>query len=145
MATMAHTLNWIVENKVIHAKLWGDLELDELTTINQSIVDRMHDGHPPVYVILDMTGVRRYPTSLPHLARIAEFIHDPYLAWIMLLSDNAILRAVASAITYTTRTRLMSFPTLRAALADIARREPHLKDIIALLPPNQPGSPLQNV
>lgn len=94
-------MDWLIKDRLVFQRCWGELTLDELRSTNHDFVDCIHAGMPLVHTIIDLTEVTDFPKSLTEINR--AFARDEEtlqrLGWTLVISTHPILRFFASIVT----------------------------------------------
>ncbi|MBZ0288120.1 MAG: hypothetical protein K8I30_10940, partial [Anaerolineae bacterium] len=61
--------------KVIDARLYGDVTVDELRQLNAKLTEYFEAGHPPVHRLMDLTDITTFPKNLGETASALQYLH----------------------------------------------------------------------
>ena len=115
---MPYSLEWYVPKRLILEKAFGDLTVEELVRFNAEVTTMItNEGTAPVHVIADLTKVERYPSSLRDILNTMRQNNPEKVGWMVVVTENPIMRFVASMIFQMARLRLRIFPTMAQAVA----------------------------
>lgn len=94
-------VKWYFEDRVLYERLYGTVTLDDIRSLNIASKAFLANGTPLVHVIVDLSEVERFPTSL---ATIKEFVkpapNQKALGWVILFgTTNPLLRFLSSVVT----------------------------------------------
>lgn len=120
---MTHRFEWLVERRLVRLEIFGSISFDELRAISASIVEQCDTGIAPVHSVIDVRGVDHYPKNLTELASAFKTKPSSKLGWIMLITDNTLIRFLGSVIIQLSGQRFSAFADYPAALTYLARRD----------------------
>ncbi len=114
-------------------RLYGVVTLEDVQGSNVQLKALLASGVAPTHVIVDLSGVERFPTSL---STIKEFIkpvpNQDILGWVLIFgAKNSLLRFLASMVTQFTgdNVRMRMFDNLTDTLDFIRTQDETLADI----------------
>ena len=90
---------WYVPNRVVLARFYGDVVLEDYHSSRSGINGLIEIGDAPVHTIVSVTDVNSYPKDLNAVRQILAGGHHPNVGWIVVITDNKVLRFFASVIT----------------------------------------------
>jgi hypothetical protein len=109
---------WIVPGRVLASHFSGDLHLEEVKESNgEAQVWIASEGVAPVHTIVDLSGVKRYPTSLKDVRDIVRVDHPEMAGWSVIVSGNTIIRFISSTVTQLMRQKVRVFDNMDEAYA----------------------------
>src|SRR5579871_3388456 len=115
---MPYSIEWYVPNRLILEKAFGNLTIEELLRFNAEVTQIIADeGVTPVHIIADLSKVERYPSSLREIMNTMRQSNPEKIGWMVVVTENPILRFLASTVFQMARLRLRIFPTMTQATA----------------------------
>ena len=118
---MPYRIQWYVEGRVILEEAFGDVTVEELIRFNAEVTTLIVDqGIAPVHVIVDLTKVEKYPSSLREVLGTMRQKHPEKVGWMLVVTESPIMRFVASTVFQIARLKLRTFATLQQAKGFLA-------------------------
>ena len=115
---MPYSIEWYVPNRLILEKAFGNLTIEELLRFNAEVTKIIADeGMTPVHIIADLSKVERYPSSLREIMNTMRQSNPEKIGWMVVVTENPIMRFMASTVFQMARLRLRIFPTMTQATA----------------------------
>ena len=110
---MAASNEWIVPGRVLASHFSGDLKLDEVSASNNEAQEWIaNEGVAPVHTIVDLSGVKRYPTNLKDVRDIVRVDHPEMAGWSVIVSGNTIIRFISSTVTQLMRQKVRVYDNM---------------------------------
>ncbi len=125
--TMPYEMSWLVEKRVIYARMYGHMTSEELTAYYQSMLTHARVSELLLHTLTDTTDITRIDMGLRDLQNMS-FAGIRNLGWAVFISPSKINRFFASVITQLSKKRGRQFATLEEGLK-------FLQDIDDTLPP----------
>jgi hypothetical protein len=114
---MPYSFDWVVQGRVVLEKAFGDVTIEELVRFNAEVTTLIAEqGIAPVHVIVDLTNVGKYPSSLKDIMSTMRQRVPDKVGWMLVVTQNPIMRFVASIIFQLARLRVRMFQTIQEAL-----------------------------
>jgi hypothetical protein len=114
---------WYVNKRVLLIKMYGDLDLDEMTRNNDEMVAKMNEGTPLVHILIDDAKVGKIPASLGQLKQIFTGPH-PSAGWVILIGPGSqIQNFLVGMIGKILRANIRREATLEAAIKFLRERD----------------------
>jgi len=121
---MPYRFEWYVEGRVILEEAYGNVTIEELVRFNAEVTALIVEkGIPPVHVIVDLTRVEKYPSSLREIMGTMRQKSPEKVGWMLIVTDSPILRFIASTIFQLARLKLRTFATLPQARQFLAEND----------------------
>jgi hypothetical protein len=118
---MPYRFEWYVEGRVILEEAYGNVTIEELVRFNAEVTTLIIEkGIPPVHVIVDLTRVEKYPSSLREVMSTMRQKAPEKVGWMLIVTENPIMRFVASMVFQLVRLRLRTFATMEQAKGFLA-------------------------
>lgn len=114
---------WYIPNRVLYQRMYGEITLEELRGFNVESLQYVEQGQAPVHTLVDMREVTKYPMNLREIS--SQLLNDPgpKLGWVMVITNNPVLRFLASVVVQVAKVRTGVFPSIDEALAFVAKRD----------------------
>src|SRR5690349_20430723 len=113
---MPYKIEWYVEGRVILEEAYGDVTVEELVSFNAEVTSLIaNEGIAPVHVIVDLSKVEKYPSSLREVLGTMRQKNPEKVGWMLIVTESPIMRFIASTIFQIARLRLRTFSTLAQA------------------------------
>lgn len=129
-------LKWYLQDRVLLQRLSGVVTLEDVKVSNAQLKTFLASGVAPTHVIVDLSGVERFPTSL---STIKEFVqpvpNQDILGWVLIFgAKNALLRFLASMVTQLAgeNVRMRMLDTLPEAIDFIRKQDETLVNLPVL-------------
>jgi len=118
---MPYQVSWYYEKRILYSRIEGDITLDEVKAMNDTIVQQyLPQGTPLVHSIVDVTRVGKYPMNVGQLSQAVKFDNSTS-GWLVVVSKaNPIIRFFASVITQVSDTRFRMYSTVDEAVTFLA-------------------------
>ncbi len=112
---MPYEMSWLVDKRVIYARLYGYVTEEELASYYQSMVTLAQDSELLLHTLTDSSGMTGMKMSFRELQNMGfSGIHN--LGWAILISPSKLNRFFASVITQLSHKRGRQFATLEEGL-----------------------------
>ncbi len=114
---MPYSIEWKVKDRLILETAFGVITVEELVRFNEEVTKMIiEEGTSPVHIIADLTKVERYPPLRDILSAMRKTAPDK-VGWMVVVTENPIMRFLASMIFQIARLRLRMYPTMQQAMA----------------------------
>ena len=121
---MPYRIQWYIEKRVILEEAFGNVTIEELVQFNAEVTALIaNEGIAPVHVIVDLTKVEKYPSSLREVLGTMRQKNPEKVGWMMVVTESPIMRFVASTIFQIARLKLRTFSTLQQAKGFLAEMD----------------------
>ena len=123
---MAYRVGWWVEDQVVLLSLTRETSIEDFSAFATEIATRyLDDECAPVHVVLDMTGLERFPHQLSKIRSVVRelFVH-PSLGKIVVVGQrvNPLASCIIDTLARTFRVECLRAATMDDALALVGRR-----------------------
>jgi hypothetical protein len=130
--SMTSTVAWFIEKRVIHLRMFGAVEAEELCRCWDIIRQYTAAGNGPVHVLLDCTAIEQYRSD-------AGFHHaaartNPKTGWVVLISPYRLSVDAVSTIAEMSEAEIRVVPTLAEGLSFLAQADRSLITALAAHP-----------
>jgi hypothetical protein len=104
--------------------LWGTLTLEEAHEISDMNSRRLAEGTPPVHIVVDVTQLERFPTSVRLNTNVTQYLRSPNLGWVVAVGDmGPLLNFAFSIIGQVARFNYARRDSLQAALQYLQQQD----------------------
>lgn len=93
---MAYEATYVSEHHLVLIRVWGTVSLEENREIGQCMGALLDEADAKTDVLFDLRQLERYPTSIGELRQMSAVVRSPKLGWVVLLTDNILLKFVAT-------------------------------------------------
>lgn len=115
---------WLVENRVIQSRMIGDITVADFVKSNQETTPLIDSGTPPVYFLVDVTWLEKYPTRLEDFRMIYRQPISKNLSYVIIFGiHNPSISYLATLITQLLRVKFQVVQDQAEALALIEKIE----------------------
>lgn len=91
---------WLVEDRVILQRLYGEVTIDDLKESTRSGEALLNSSPEQViYLLVDARAVTHYPKQLRELVSVFQDAKPDKVIWTLILSEETIVRFLGSAVT----------------------------------------------
>jgi len=123
---MPFDVAWIHPQRVTYGRFYGEITVDEVHEANQVAMERIKQGTPPVYVIVNTLDIDKIPTSLKSMQDIVAYVREPNLGMIVYISDNRLISFFNTVVSQLSNASFYTVKSMDEALALIQRMAPDL-------------------
>jgi len=121
---MPYRIEWYIEGRVVFEEAYGDVTVDELVRFNAEVTALINnEGIAPVHVIVDLSKVEKYPSSLREVLGTMRQKNPDKVGWMLIVTESPILRFVASTIFQIAHLKLRTFSNLQQAKGFLAEMD----------------------
>jgi hypothetical protein len=120
-------VGWYLQNSVLYAHIERTLIGDEGTNFNQTMIEHIRAGNPPVFLIADLRHLKMETTPrVSALRKTGNYRAEPNLRWmISVIDDDKVLNFAIGTATQSSGTSYTSVTSLEDAVAFIHERMPN--------------------
>lgn len=108
--------------------------MTELATGANTAQEMVQTKQPFVHDIIDMRQMSKFPLNLREIVRATGLFGEPNLGWVILISDNRVVRFLTEAVMQTYKTRFRAFGLESEAIAFLKQMDESLQ-ALSVLPP----------
>lgn len=134
---MSIEINWLVENKLIHAIASGDVSVEGLAYFSSTIVQYLDQSDAPlVHLIISEEQMESFPKSIKAVGEVAKFFRHEQLGWFIIYGNterDRIAIFVASVVTGMAKIRHRRCETLEESLEFLTTVDTSLPSIEEIL------------
>ena len=120
---MACNLSWLLERRIIYADASGQVTVNELQRIVNTIPAYIRQGSAPVYAILDLTRVDKFPTQINAFKDFQFPPPEPNTGMLILISANKLALFIVGVVAQLSKRQIYTFSTLDEGLSFLARKD----------------------
>lgn len=129
---MPYKLDWIVPQRVLFGRMWGDPIPDEIRAFSLAIDREVAAGQPPVHVIIDVTAVKRTPVKLNELNSYLSRDNLAFFGWFIVVSGDPVGRFLGATVIQLVGLHTRVFPDSAAAFRFLSSIDSTLPDLTAI-------------
>jgi len=131
---------WLLEYKIIQVSVTGDISLDDIRFLSESIVTHFEQSDAPlIHVLVTKEGSGMLPKTLKSVVEATKFLTHNQLGWFIIygnMKHQTIAVFFSSVITGITKVRHRRYDTLEASLKFLTSIDSNLPPLDALLEGN---------
>jgi hypothetical protein len=124
---MAHVISWYLDKRILLVEYNGTLTSDELQSVIPETFRMMDEGNPPLYMVIDVKAVDKFPMNLGELKRFTVAKH-PSLSWISMVGMNPLGRFVITALSQFADLKIRPANTVDEAVAYFSEIDASVKE-----------------
>jgi len=114
---MSASAEWLTENEIILAKLWGHLTYSEMNHINEELLEMISSANNKIHIIFDVHELNKFPTEIQMLRASGAYLqHDNLSSLVLVGIQNQIVRFLSSVVTQLTQTNMRQAKTVEDAI-----------------------------
>lgn len=117
-------VSWLVAGRLIFIRMGGHMTLEKVAEITRQVSGMMNEGQAPIHVLADLCEVQSYPTNLIELSKLADRTQLGLVGWIILVSNNLLIRFSTSMFSQVAGAKTRTFNTYEEAIVFMNEREP---------------------
>ena len=96
---MSYRDEWYIEKRVAIQYLYGTVTIDDAEASRNGMVKFLEDGTPLVHVLVDVTGIEKFPTNLAALKHLIPNLDKDRMGWLIIYgAHNVFMRFMASTL-----------------------------------------------
>ena len=130
--TMTHYHEWLIENKVVYVKFWGDISVEEIGVAFAKSNDlALASATPPVHYLHNWGEVTSFPRKLHELRRLTKNVKGDSrrIGWVVVFgTENMLMRFIADVFFQMFRVRFRMFLKSEDAIDFIKRIDTTVPD-----------------
>ncbi len=122
---MPYNVEWLVEGRVMLVTLSGNLDLEAIDRLTETMTEYFNKGQPPlVHQIYDATSIGNFPTNIMEARKFAErYIRHPLVGWGMIITSNTTIKFIGAVVTGIAKTRSRIFGSMDEAITFLAEMD----------------------
>lgn len=126
---MPYQIEWLLEKRVLHVKMFGILADEDSAQIGVINSRHLEEGNAPVHILVDITGLEKFPTNLRQNSQYMDYLKSPALGWVIVvgLSNNVLAKFAVSVISQVIHFHLAQRDNMHDALSYLASHDSTLK------------------
>lgn len=94
---MAYRVSWMAPGRVILARMYGVITLDEITQSNEAYMELLKDGEGMVHTIADLSKIEKFPLNLPQIMKAMKIDRERETGWMVIIQKpNPVLQYIAA-------------------------------------------------
>jgi len=126
---MTYQISWHLEKRILMVKMFGILTDEESTEISAINSRHLQEGTAPVHIIVDTTGLEKFPTNLRQNSQFMAYLRSPSLGWVIVigLANNVLAKFAVSVISQVIHFQLSQRDSIADALRFLEGHDSTLK------------------
>jgi hypothetical protein len=112
---MPYELSWHQDKRIIYERLHGTFDLEEVMAASQSTEKHLNEGTAPVHLVVDMSGLKSFPTNITKLNGMISYLKHPSLGWVIVTGGNTLSSFLVNVLSQVIKFRVAQRPTLELA------------------------------
>ena len=130
---MPYETTWLLQGRIIRTDFFGEMTEETVQEATCLLVELLDEGNGPlVHVITDTSRIGHFPIKVGLASRAsAEGMHHPKLGWMVFITDNRMIKYLASVVTGIAHVRFRAFGTLEEGLAFLNHVDSTLPPLLA--------------
>lgn len=120
---MAHDTSWYIPQRAILQRVSGELTIEEMAQINKELETYLDQGIPLVHILIDVTKVEKYPTSVHQIGKVMKRNNVEREGWTLLVTNSQIIRFMGSVVTQFSTLRFRTFPKFEDAVEFLMKQD----------------------
>lgn len=125
---MGYSVTWYVPQRVYIVHIYGDIGLEEYQAGIDTSTEFVRAGVRPVHAIIDARQITKFPVQMKAVVQSSGVFREPNLGWVLVLTDNLVVKFLTSVISQLSETRYKIFSHPEEALTFLYSRDVTLPD-----------------
>lgn len=117
---MNHSVTWYLDQRIVLTVISGDVTLDDLKQASIETNRLVRAGIPLVHDVADMRTMTSFPTRINDFAWMVPYLKETNLGWLIIVTQNPIVRFLGNTLSQVANSRMRSFVTLQEAFDFLA-------------------------
>jgi len=116
---MAYEISWLVENRIIHVAINGDITVDVLNAMTDDVV-RLLDGTNTthIHLLINDKQIKVVPKQILKMLNTSRSLRHPRLGWLIIYgTDNKLFRFLTQMLSRMINLKHRRFLTREEAIA----------------------------
>jgi hypothetical protein len=91
---MAYDISWLIENRIIHIIINGDVNSDALNAMTDDVMRLLDENHTPqVHLLINDKQIKVVPKQILKMLNSSRSLRHPRLGWLIIYgTDNKLFR-----------------------------------------------------
>ncbi|MDZ4766322.1 MAG: hypothetical protein SGI73_17410 [Chloroflexota bacterium] len=121
---MNYEFTWTVEKRIIYARIFEEITLDDVTQIVKRLNQMIREGDQPVHILCDLRETKRFPMNLRDVVGAVDKSDQPHNSgWSIIISSNSLIRFLGSVAVQLSGARAHVCTDIETAFRYIAARD----------------------
>ena len=120
---MPYNLSWLNEKRVVLETLSGVIDMDEATKAANTTAEFIQQGQAPVHLIVDVSGMEKFPTNVRSVRSISGYLNDPNLGWMVIVGANHLVNFISTIVSQVVNFQLSRAETVEKAVAFLEKQD----------------------
>jgi hypothetical protein len=86
------------ENHLILERFFGIITFDEIREVNRRFLELVEQNEMSVTTLIDLRLVEKYPASIRQIREVLSVSQNPYIGWVVILTNNNPLMKLAASV-----------------------------------------------
>lgn len=125
---MSYQVSWLVEKQIILAKMFDEITLESLVTMDNDLREHLRTGQADrlIHMIVDVLDVTKHPMNVAQLNQVTNARREANMGWLIIINDNQFIKFIVNIITQLTQTRFRNFQSIDEALEFLKSQDSRL-------------------
>jgi hypothetical protein len=125
---MPYQISWLLQDRVIYARLEGVQTIEEIRQANSELKTFLVVGKPPIHLLLDSRKLEGVPLNLAELRQSTKNVRNPGVGWVIHLNNvqSPLLDFLADILAKFLEVRYRRVRTVEEAVAFLKQQDPSL-------------------
>jgi hypothetical protein len=120
---MPYEIRWYEDKRIIFEQLYGDLDMSAVIEAANATEQHIKQGNAPVHLVIDVSGMKSFPTNMTKINSVSGYLKDPNLGWVVLVGGNPLTNFVTQVVSQVVRFRVGQRPTLEQAIEFLRKQD----------------------
>lgn len=134
---MPYQISWMVQQRLMHIELFGNMTLDELRAVAQESIAYTQAGIAPVHAVIDQSRVERVPISLSTLVNSMTIGVQPNSGVSVLVGGSRFTRYITQMLYQLVRLDMRQAEDIDQAIAVLQRLDETLPTAMGVAQPER--------
>ncbi len=135
------SINWLLENKVIYVVTEGDLALEDVQYVSESVINLIDQSDSPlIHIVLSEEKLDSLPKSLSAFNKVVEFLRHERMGWFLIYGNTnraPIVKFLGTMVIEMAKVRHRRFDTMQECLEFLVEVDPELSSVKDILSESQ--------
>ena len=131
---MPYHFDWIVPERVVFTRIYGEVSAEEITEILIESRQRTLSGRAPVHFIIDVSAMEKQPFTISKLNEWASNLPDRTTGWWVVINPNSVTMFAITLVSKTLGVKLKSAHSLEDAVQILEKIDQTLIGFLPLKP-----------
>jgi hypothetical protein len=127
---MAYSVDWLIKDRLIFVSISGDITLEDVAALNESITALLDAGQAPIHMLADIKDMGKFPFDLISMQRTSTYLKHPKLGLVMMYGASRIASSFAQMITQIAGIKLRVVQSYTDALKHLMEEDAEIKALV---------------